>query len=185
MTQPLFLSPWIWLKRFRKRCGYGVHSPFAFDFITQVIYERGQYYAYKELDGLLPWYINTFRMRPRKLLRLLFRVVNFSEAKRSLFLGDDALALTYMKMAVPKAEWETDVVDIQEGVDFIYLSKGVDDASALPQAKVMVVDNLRKNLSLWQKVIKDPRTTLSFDLYDVGIVMQGLKLNKMDYVVNF
>ena len=31
--------PFIWLSRFRHRCGYGVHSPFAFSLITQVIYE--------------------------------------------------------------------------------------------------------------------------------------------------
>ena len=26
--------PFIWLSRFRHRCGYGVHSPFAFNLIT-------------------------------------------------------------------------------------------------------------------------------------------------------
>ena len=31
--------PFIWLYRFRHRCGYGVHSPFAFNLITHVIYE--------------------------------------------------------------------------------------------------------------------------------------------------
>ena len=28
---------WVWLKRFRHRKGYGVHSPFAYDFITRII----------------------------------------------------------------------------------------------------------------------------------------------------
>ena len=32
-------NPLIWLARFRHRKGYGVHSPFAFRFITDVIYE--------------------------------------------------------------------------------------------------------------------------------------------------
>ena len=34
------------LSRFRYRCGYGVHSPFAFSLITDVIYEKMPYYAY-------------------------------------------------------------------------------------------------------------------------------------------
>ena len=38
--------PFIWLSRFRYRCGYGVHSPFAFSLITDVIYEKMPYYAY-------------------------------------------------------------------------------------------------------------------------------------------
>ena len=38
--------PFIRLSRFRYRCGYGVHSPFAFSLITDVIYEKMPYYAY-------------------------------------------------------------------------------------------------------------------------------------------
>ena len=41
--------PFIWLSRFRHRCGYGVHSPFAFSLITDVIYEKMPYYAYSSL----------------------------------------------------------------------------------------------------------------------------------------
>ena len=39
--------PFIWLYRFRHRCGYGVHSPFAFNLITHVIYESTPYYKYE------------------------------------------------------------------------------------------------------------------------------------------
>lgn len=47
----LFLKrPFIWMLRFRHRCGYGVHSPFAFNLITQVIYESTPYYKYKDLE---------------------------------------------------------------------------------------------------------------------------------------
>lgn len=42
--------PFIWLSRFRYRCGYGVHSPFAFSLITDVIYEYTPYYAYHALQ---------------------------------------------------------------------------------------------------------------------------------------
>ena len=41
--------PFIWIYRFRHRCGYGVHSPFAFNLITHVIYENTPYYKYKDL----------------------------------------------------------------------------------------------------------------------------------------
>ena len=45
--------PFIWLYRFRHRCGYGVHSPFAFNLITHVIYETTPYYKYRELAASL------------------------------------------------------------------------------------------------------------------------------------
>lgn len=43
--------PFIWLYRFRHRCGYGVHSPFAFNLITHVIYESTAYYKYEAGQG--------------------------------------------------------------------------------------------------------------------------------------
>ena len=43
--------PLIWLSRFRYRCGYGVHSPFAFSLITDVIYEKMPYYAYDLMNA--------------------------------------------------------------------------------------------------------------------------------------
>ena len=62
----------IWFKRFRKRKGYGVHSPFAFNFITQVIYEKGVYYNYSLLNQL-----PHSKVESDKVIKLLFRLVNF------------------------------------------------------------------------------------------------------------
>ena len=44
---------WNWCRRFRHRCGYGVHSPSDFFLITSVIYEELPYYAYKALKETL------------------------------------------------------------------------------------------------------------------------------------
>jgi len=39
-----------WISRWRHRRGYGVHSPWAFSWITQVIYNDMAYYAYANLQ---------------------------------------------------------------------------------------------------------------------------------------
>lgn len=52
--------PFIWLYRFRHRCGYGVHSPFAFNLITHVIYETTPYYKYRS------WLPSKRNLRRRK-----------------------------------------------------------------------------------------------------------------------
>ena len=66
-------NPLIWLARFRHRKGYGVHSPFAFRFITDVIYESHPYYGYALLDRGLPL---SMRLRVRRGLHLLLRIAN-------------------------------------------------------------------------------------------------------------
>ena len=70
---------WNWCRRFRYRCGYGVHSPSDFFLITSVIYEGLPYYAYDSLkasSGLksLPHY-------REKVNKLLFRLVDGNIAK--------------------------------------------------------------------------------------------------------
>ena len=73
--------PFIWLYRFRHRCGYGVHSPFAFNLITHVIYESTPYYKYEELvtaqKKLAPQKDRTWSYESLKVKRLLFRLVNY------------------------------------------------------------------------------------------------------------
>ena len=70
----LFSNPYIWLRRIRHRNGYGVHSPFAFGFIKQVLEEHDAYYAYIEMDRGLKWWQ---RFRYRRHQHLLFRLSNF------------------------------------------------------------------------------------------------------------
>lgn len=70
--------PFIWLSRFRHRCGYGVHSPFAFNLITQVIYESTPYYKYKDLaieqKKLAPQKDNYWKYESKKVKRPLVPV---------------------------------------------------------------------------------------------------------------
>ena len=204
MQYPLLLPPWIWLLRFPHRCGYGVHSPYAFEFITGVIYEKGAYYAYWELDRQLPWYARTphwlpwpFRtacLRPQRILHLLFRLANFSEAREVLAIRMEELPYTYMRAALPNARWHT---EMEEGGTYglVYIG-GKDEktrgksspkveAQAIPSAPLVIIDRLRCHKALFDELKADKETTLTFDLYDVGIVMRGLPLNRMDYIVNF
>lgn len=52
MNKSSIVRPLRWLLRFRHRRGYGIHSPFAFSFVTGVVYEQGTYYAYPELKAM-------------------------------------------------------------------------------------------------------------------------------------
>ena len=91
------LRPFRWLKRFRHRCGYGIHSPFAFQFVTGVIYEKGEYYAYDALENLYRQESNhELRLKDCKLL---FRLANFAHAKTAYeALGEENTARTALKM---------------------------------------------------------------------------------------
>ena len=39
--------------------------------------------------------------------------------------------------------------------------------------------------TLWSELIKDEKSGISFDLYDLGILFFNKSRNKQDYIVNF
>ena len=94
----------VWCRRFRHRCGYGVHSPFAFDLITRVIYERLPYYGYEYLDQCCKNFTSSSGgSASRKVCRLLFRLANEMQPRQMLDLGTgNGLPALYLSMAVKK-----------------------------------------------------------------------------------
>lgn len=211
MKRPLLLPlkrPFIWLRRFRHRRGYGVHSPFAFNFITNVIYERTPYYKYDELlvsqkeqakQKYCGWDYETGKVK-----RLLFRVVNYCQPVTIVDAGCLSASSLYLKAAKEGADY-TAAADLSElfleagvPVDFLYVHdyrrpEFVEEvfnlcASRSTQRSVFVVEGIRYTpsmMALWKRLVRHERAGITFDLYDLGIVFFDKTKNKQDYIVNF
>ena len=68
-------KPGSWINRKRHNRGFGIQSPSAFFFVTQVLKEKLPYYAYEELDAIA---IECGGMN-REACRRLFRIANVGE----------------------------------------------------------------------------------------------------------
>ncbi len=82
------------LSRHHRSAGYGIHSPFAFNFVLNVLRERLPYYCYADLENLRKAVISATRhhlRHPRiisfKNAKLLFRVTNYFGPRRVLQIG--------------------------------------------------------------------------------------------------
>ena len=96
---------YVWCQRFRHRKGYGVHSPFAFELLTDVVYERRPYYAYAALDGLRRSLPSGVPRYSRRVDRLLFRLVNRFRPRYILEVGTGGgLSLRHLAAARCDAE---------------------------------------------------------------------------------
>ena len=116
-------NPLVWLRRIRHRCGYGVHSPFAFRFLTDVVYERTPYYAYSTLDEALPL---AHSMRRRKGLHLIFRVANWLQPA---------------------------VAVLPQGADLIVLREPDEQAAQMVRAGgVLILDNLQQHREWFRRL---------------------------------
>lgn len=199
---------YIWLKRFRYRCGYGVHSPFAFNFITNVIYERGCYYAYQELErnqvGQDCAPAAQTGKHLRKVHRLLFRLVNYMQPSVIIDAGEPGIASLYMKAGKKNADYisilPSDYIlppldtssfylyihcpgkpDVVRNVFESYIHKA-------DRESMIVIGGIYKSASmknLWKEIIDDERVGITFDLYDVGILFFDKSKIKQHYTVNF
>ena len=192
-----YFRPLRWLRRFRKRCGYNIHSPFAFNFVTGVIYEAGRFYAYSALESQG---VNVPKRARLKDDRLVFRVVNFAEPKRIVAVGPDAEAFRhtcdYIRAArnCPLYVNVKNTSDEDSQTDFLYADcndwKAHVDAflSHVHDKSALMIKNIyrtKESYQAWKHLIAQPEVRVSFDLYDFGICFFEKRLNKEHFVINY
>lgn len=74
------------VRKLKHRKGYGIHSPFAYSVITEVIEEKLPYYAYQRMLRVYP---KGGAAIPFKVATLLFRLSNRFRARHILEIGCD------------------------------------------------------------------------------------------------
>lgn len=79
----------LWLRRFRHRCGYGIHSPWVYTLVSDVILQRMPYYAYDSLPDVEGW--------RRKDLQLLLRLANHFQPDEVEVKGYGKLSADWLK----------------------------------------------------------------------------------------
>lgn len=119
----ILLRSWNWCRRFRHRCGYGVHSPSDFFLVTSVVYECWPFYAYKPLHHLrrvvafLPHY-------REKVDQFLFRLVNHLQPSLLIEVGTGSgISTRYMSEACTSMQVYTLADKREDAVDRIFSSK--------------------------------------------------------------
>ena len=199
---------WNWCRRFRYRCGYGVHSPSDFFLITSVMYEGLPYYAYKPLKATsstksLPHY-------RERINKLLFRLVNYFHPASLVDVGQgNGDALRYMREARPSMavvaleglDKDNTLLRLKKElarlgkVDFLHIGftpyyKEVFEV-ALPylhEGSCVVVGDIYASAereAWWKERTTDERVVITFDLYDIGLMLFEGKRFKQNYKVNF
>lgn len=178
-----------WMVRFRKRRGYGIHSPFAFGFVTGVVYEHGYYYAYEHLDRLFREQRSQATLR-LKDYRLLFRLANFQHPRSCLMLGTaDGLLPAFLRAGSRHTRYTT----AAKTADMVVVQRDAAcDPAALaaalePGAMVVVLHphGTAKRSRVWRALLEVPQAQVSFDLHDFGIILYRPELQRERYTINY
>lgn len=180
-----------WLRRIRHRCGYGVHSPLAFDFITGVIYNKDEYYPYATLRR--PLQASLTRLDEYDPvsgltaadLRLLFRLTNYQSPTTITLLGASPTISSYITAARTTARLTAE----PDHAELIYC----DTPNLIPNlqptpSRMLIVRGIHTTpaaTTLWRQLQASPTTTLTFDLHRFGIALTRPKINHQHYIVNY
>jgi len=203
-----YKRPFVWLRRFRNRCGYGIHSPFAFHLITDVVNEKLPYYDYSDLRNLEHTLIRNGcrKLFPQnesiKFRRLLYRLANYVHPQYIVFAGEETMLFSYLKKASRQAhsvQTLNGIIGMQPQTHFLaYIRFGfnviqledicryyIDRASANSLLVVQGIGFSCEMKTFWKRLKTYPQVGITFDLYDVGLVFFDHSKIKQDYIVNF
>lgn len=190
MSLSHLLRPWHWLLRIRHRCGYGIHSPFAFSFVTGVVYEAWPYYAYAPLRRR--WPVLPAGLR-RKDAQLLFRLANFCHPCGLQCPDAEGLeaAVAYLQAACPHAALS--LAAEPNGSDMVVCLQPWDDCAArlleaLPTGGMLVLHRIhatQRRSAAWQRLLHMPQAQIAFDLRDFGIILHLPHMQRAHYVINY
>lgn len=189
--------------RFRHKRGYGVHSPFVYDLIANVIKEKAVYYDFDRIE-----FMGVIREKERKLYRLLFRLAEYLSYRHFLCIGASTPWASRYLAAVSKggevlnggsvcvgAEYTGQVQPTDLGgrkIDLVFLGRGLEAdwngswEVVLKEYKkgplCIVVKDIYKNrfnARVWRFLRQEG--TVSIDMMWYGIVFFDTKLQKGKY----
>lgn len=163
-----------WYKRLRHSKGFGIHSPFAFMLVNEIINCRCRYYGYDDIE----LYIDSMKGRKqRRLARLLIRLVGRISFKKFIVIGkaDDVL-IKAVEIADSRVEIERGVEEVLSS-SLIYVTELCDadeDLSASMQVdgNVFVFDGLYDSelRKQYEYLVSECRHGVVFEDCDMSIV---------------
>lgn len=185
-----------WLRRIKYCRGFGVQSPSAYRFIRYVINEHYPYYAYDELRKELP----RLDSLTRKRMELYFRVANFRQASLWLdFCERNDVIATYVGRGCHATQVRR-ITDLQQitaddRIEVLRICPSAGCEALLEAAlqktddhTLFIIEDIGYNDTakrLWQTLLESDITSVSYDLYYLGIAFFDRKRYKNNYIVNF
>ena len=187
------------VRKLKHRKGFGVHSPFAFAIITEVIEEKLPYYAYSSMQRRYDKKSNI----PFKVVCLLFRLANRFHCRNIAILGEEQYAvmpltevdsrnqLTIINeiqqlTAVEEQKYDMIVVnanyfDEDQKLSEWLLSHSSDEA-------IIFVKGIQSGHSLeavWDDFCDHDEMPITMDLFDYGLAIKKSNFYKQHYIVSF
>ncbi len=181
--------------RFFHRFGFGIHSPWAYSLIRNVLFEKLRYYAFDELKQKFPH-------RNHKDIDLdeqIFRIVNHFKPSFVLILGtceDSTINYIHsadntLKIVIPDPQ--KPISSLLSYVSLFYIgahtpaiqfAELLSSKDMIVDDTVMVIDGINKeHRQLWQYMLNFKQSAVTFDMKYRGLIFFDSKRSRQNYKV--
>lgn len=189
-----------YLLRKKHSKGHGIHSPFAFDLITNVLYSPYIYYAFTDIPNLLPDTIIQSK-REKRFNRTSFCLINHFKALNILEINPgDGINTLYIKSPISNINYSSlPNIGILNSVedrkfDAIFINLNGDENSdnyietllnISHQETFWVINPIKTKVSkqFCELIVKHERVTITFDISDSLIAFLRSSFYKHHYFV--
>jgi hypothetical protein len=188
------------LLRAKQSKGHGIHSPFAFEIITNVLNSPYSYYAFTDIPDNLPYYAVQSK-RIKKFNHLSFRLVNYCKATNILEINPgDGYNTLYIKSPSSKINYHSiSNIGLYENIanhkfDAIFIN--IDgEAESIPSIDLLldishentfwVINpiNTKQSKQFCKLIVNHDSVTVSFDMNDTLIAFLRKSYYKHHYFV--
>lgn len=145
-----------YILRIGKARGFGIQSPWAFSFVTEVIGERLPYYAYTDIDRMCK------NRSERRFQKLMLRIRNFVHPNQVIIIGD--------------------IITLEDSEAVGALISSIGSGGCIV---IRDIWNDTETINLWHGLQQREDVGVTFDLYDFGICFLDTKIFKQHYRLNF
>lgn len=172
--------------------GFGVHSPFVYRLISDVLFTEGEFYAFKDIQKL------TIKNADKEIIQLIFRLLNNFQPQHIVFVGSstnkefevyEQASGIKLNHVLASAEKNQNMKEEFKDVDFMILNDSENISLRdlfLHEKKVICVKNFDENESMsifFKTLCADKNVQLSIKYKNFGIIIVDNKIPKQNYVI--
>ena len=151
--------------------GFGIHSPFVFDFVVNVLNEKNGYYAYSEIENV------SSSSKQKKYLKLLYRIINYYRVCNILIVGNDGDVL--LDKIIPFCP--NLYIKRIDNLAHIGNVDNYDIHCSFSRDTIIVIENLFDYRQHWKSVKIAEIPAIFIDFFDFGIIFAKNNFIKQFY----
>ena len=159
-----------WL-RWRHRRGFGIHSPWAYEIITEALCAKSQFYKFQEIEGT-------------EADRQLFRLFVWLKPKHYIAAGGEKQALEHMKAAYNSYTDRSDAEVYYFAADRAKEVEKAFQGGWIDQHSCLILEGIDdKSQEIWQAIVASKSATSTFETKHRGIAFYDPARQKQNYLI--